>query len=58
MRLNKLKNIIDKCGFMMIKSVQWLLPSYNLLYPDTKFYDIFNKYESPVIFKLNNIIIP
>lgn len=42
--LNKLTNTINKCGFMMIKCVQWLLPSYNLLYPDTKLYDIFSKY--------------
>ena len=43
-RLNKLKKIINNCGFMMIKSVQWLLPSYNLLYPETKLNDVFNKY--------------
>ena len=42
--LNKLKSNIDNCGFMMIKCIQWLLPSYNLIYPNTKLYDIFNTY--------------
>jgi len=42
--LNKLKSNIDNCGFMMIKCIQWLLPSYNLIYPGTKLYDIFNTY--------------
>jgi len=43
-RLNKLKSNIDNCGFMMIKCIQWLLPSYNLIYPGTKLYEIFNVY--------------
>ena len=41
-RLENLKDDISNCGFMMIKSVQWLLPSYNLIYPNTKLYDILN----------------
>ena len=33
-RLENLKDDISNCGFMMIKSAQWLLPSYNLIYPN------------------------
>lgn len=39
--IKSLKNSIDGCGFMMIKCVQWLLPAYDLLYPDTLLYDNF-----------------
>ena len=40
----RLKNTINESGFMMIKCIQWILPSYNLLYPDTKLYTEFKKY--------------
>lgn len=40
--LKILKDDINNSGFMIIKSVQWLLPSLNLIYPNTKLYDIFN----------------
>ena len=42
--IDKLKNNIDNCGFMMIKCIQWILPSYNILYPETKLYIKFKKY--------------
>ena len=42
--IKSLKNSIDGCGFMMIKCVQWLLPAYDLLYPDTLLYDNFKTY--------------
>ena len=42
--IKSLKNSIDGCGFMMIKCVQWLLPAYDLLYPDTLLYDNFKNY--------------
>ena len=34
--INKLKNNIESCGCMSIKCIQWILPRYQLLYPDTK----------------------
>ena len=39
--INTIKDIVNNGGFMLIKSVQWLLPSYNILYPDTLLYEIF-----------------
>ena len=42
--IQRFKTTIDKSGFMMIKCIQWILPSYNLLYPDTKLYTEFKKY--------------
>lgn len=42
--IKSLKNTIDGCGFMIIKCVQWLLPAYDLLYPDTLLYDNFKVY--------------
>jgi len=42
--IHRLKKVIDNSGFMMIKCIQWILPSYNLLYPDTKLYIEFKKY--------------
>ena len=42
--INTIKNIVNNGGFMLIKSVQWLLPSYNILYPDTLLYKQFKSF--------------
>ena len=34
--IKKLKNNIETCGCMSIKCIQWILPRYQSLYPDTK----------------------
>ena len=43
--IDSIQKIINNGGFMLIKSVQWLLPSYSILYPDTllykKFYEMY-----------------
>ena len=39
--INTMKDIVNNGGFMLIKSVQWLLPSFNILYPNTLLYEQF-----------------
>jgi len=39
--IDSIQKIINNGGFMLIKSVQWLLPSYSILYPDTLLYKKF-----------------
>ena len=42
--IDSIQKIINNGGFMLIKSVQWLLPSYNILYPDTLLYKQFKSF--------------
>ena len=44
LKIVKMKDIVNNGGFMLIKSVQWLLPSYNILYPDTLLYKQFKSF--------------